>query len=163
MIFEIRHGFEPREQGLVPRELVNYFSHNFVTFFIKKSTYTIMVQLSNLDSVINLMYSAVIQYNLIVLIDHYIRVQYTVNCVLFKGSLTRDFRLQVFFMNQCPPGPKVFHWGRFQFFRKTIQWCQRHRRKINPCHGEITKNPKIFRRCQRHRQKTVHRCQRHRR
>jgi hypothetical protein len=23
----------------------------------------------------------------------------------FKGSLTRDFRLQVFFMNQCLPGP----------------------------------------------------------
>jgi hypothetical protein len=35
-----------------------------------------------------------------------------------KGSLTRDFRLQVFFMNQCPPGPQVFHWGRFEFFRK---------------------------------------------
>ncbi len=36
----------------------------------------------------------------------------------FKGSLTRDFWLQVFFMNQCPPGPQVFHWGRFEFFRK---------------------------------------------
>jgi hypothetical protein len=35
-----------------------------------------------------------------------------------KGSLTRDFRLQVFFMNQCPPGPRVFSWGRFDFFRK---------------------------------------------
>ncbi len=22
-----------------------------------------------------------------------------------KGSLTREFRLQVFFINQCPPGP----------------------------------------------------------
>jgi hypothetical protein len=22
-----------------------------------------------------------------------------------KGSLTRDFRSQFFFMNQCPPGP----------------------------------------------------------
>jgi hypothetical protein len=21
-------------------------------------------------------------------------------------------------MNQCPPGPQVFHWGRFEFFRK---------------------------------------------
>jgi hypothetical protein len=37
---------------------------------------------------------------------------------LFKGSLTRDFRLQVFFMNQCPPGPQVFHWGCLEFFRK---------------------------------------------
>jgi len=36
----------------------------------------------------------------------------------FKGSLTRDFRLQVFFMNKCPPGPQVFHWGRFEFFSK---------------------------------------------
>ena len=36
----------------------------------------------------------------------------------FKGSLTRDFRLQVFFMNQCPPGPQVFHWSHFAFFRK---------------------------------------------
>jgi hypothetical protein len=35
-----------------------------------------------------------------------------------KGSLTRDFRLQVFVMNQCPPGPQVFHWGRFEFFQK---------------------------------------------
>ncbi len=24
---------------------------------------------------------------------------------MFKGSLTRDFRAQFFFMNQCPPGP----------------------------------------------------------
>jgi len=36
----------------------------------------------------------------------------------FKGSLTRDFRIQVFFMNQCPPGPQVFHWSHFAFFRK---------------------------------------------
>jgi hypothetical protein len=36
----------------------------------------------------------------------------------FKGSLTRDFRLQVFFMNKCPPGPHVFHWSLFEFFRK---------------------------------------------
>jgi hypothetical protein len=21
-------------------------------------------------------------------------------------------------MNQCPPGPQVFHWDRFKFFRK---------------------------------------------
>jgi hypothetical protein len=38
-------------------------------------------------------------------------------CTL-KGSLTRDFGLQVFFMNHCPPGPQVFHGGRFEFFRK---------------------------------------------
>jgi hypothetical protein len=39
----------------------------------------------------------------------------------FKGSLTRDFRLQVSYMNQCPPGPQVFHWGRFEFFRKFVE------------------------------------------
>ncbi len=61
-------------------------------------------------------------------------------------------------MNQCPPGPQVFHWSHFEFFRKfaeifanyffyffnflifylffiffyffIVQWCQRHRRKI---------------------------------
>jgi hypothetical protein len=33
-----------------------------------------------------------------------------------KGSLTRYFRLQVFFMNQCPPGPQVFHWSLFEIF-----------------------------------------------
>ncbi len=39
--------------------------------------------------------------------------------ICFKGSLTRDFRLQqVFFMNQCPSGPQEFHWGHFEFFRK---------------------------------------------
>jgi hypothetical protein len=37
---------------------------------------------------------------------------------VFKGSLTRDFRLQVFFMNQCPPGLQVFHWSHFEFFLK---------------------------------------------
>ncbi len=35
-----------------------------------------------------------------------------------KGSLTRDFRLQVFFMNQCPLGLRVLPWGSFEFFRK---------------------------------------------
>jgi hypothetical protein len=24
-------------------------------------------------------------------------------------------------MNQCPPGPQVFHWGRFEFFRKFVE------------------------------------------
>ncbi len=108
----------------------------------------------------------------------------------FKGSLTRDFRLKVFFMNQCPPGPQVFHWGRFEFFRKFSEIFANEylisltpaincsavsatpaknllpvslTPPINPCHGEINKKPIIFRRCQRHRRKTVHRCQRHRR
>ncbi len=36
---------------------------------------------------------------------------------LIKGSLW-DFRLQVFFMNQGPPGPQVLHWIQFEFFQK---------------------------------------------
>ncbi len=30
-------------------------------------------------------------------------------CEDVKGSLTRDFRHQIFFINQCPPGPWVSH------------------------------------------------------
>ncbi len=37
---------------------------------------------------------------------------------IFKGSMKRDFRLQVFFKNQCPPGLSVSNWDRFEFFRK---------------------------------------------
>ncbi len=36
----------------------------------------------------------------------------------FKGSLTRDFWLQTFFMNQFPSGPYVSHWGYFKFLLK---------------------------------------------
>jgi hypothetical protein len=34
-------------------------------------------------------------------------------------SLKSDKRFSTsgFFMNQCPTGPQVFHWGRFEFFR----------------------------------------------
>jgi hypothetical protein len=32
-----------------------------------------------------------------------------VNTKLIKGSLTRDFQLQTFFMNHCPGGPQVFY------------------------------------------------------
>jgi hypothetical protein len=39
------------------------------------------------------------------------------NCFI-KGSLTGDFQLLVFFMNQCLLGPSIFHWGRFKFCRK---------------------------------------------
>ncbi len=36
---------------------------------------------------------------------------------LFKGSLTKKFRLQ-FFMNQFPPGPCLSHWDHLKFFMK---------------------------------------------
>jgi hypothetical protein len=35
-----------------------------------------------------------------------------------KGPVSRDFLLLVFFMNQFPPSPRVFHLDRFEFFRK---------------------------------------------
>jgi hypothetical protein len=35
-----------------------------------------------------------------------------------KGTVSRDFLLLVFFMNQFPPSPRVFHLDRFKFFRK---------------------------------------------
>ncbi len=39
------------------------------------------------------------------------------NCS-FKGTVSRDFRLLVFFMNQFPPSMKVYHYGHLEFFRK---------------------------------------------
>ncbi len=35
-----------------------------------------------------------------------------------KGTVSRDFLLLVFFMNQFPPSPWVYYSGRFEFFRK---------------------------------------------
>jgi hypothetical protein len=35
-----------------------------------------------------------------------------------KGTVSRDFLLLVFFMNQFPPSSRVFHFDRFKFFRK---------------------------------------------
>jgi hypothetical protein len=35
-----------------------------------------------------------------------------------KGTVSRDFRLLVFFMNQFPPSIWVYHYGHFDFFRK---------------------------------------------
>ncbi len=34
-----------------------------------------------------------------------------------KGTVSRDFLLLVFSMNQFPPSPRVFHLDRFKFFR----------------------------------------------
>jgi hypothetical protein len=38
-------------------------------------------------------------------------------CV-FKGTVSRDFSLLVFFINQFPPSPRVSHQDRFEIFRK---------------------------------------------
>ncbi len=39
----------------------------------------------------------------------------------FTGSLTQDFRLQFFFINQCPSGPWVYPIGPFWIF-SNIRW-----------------------------------------
>ncbi len=54
---------------------------------------------------------------------------------LFKGSLTRDFRLQVFFRNQCPPGFWVSHWDHFEFFRKFAEIF------ANECSSAVSTTP----------------------
>jgi hypothetical protein len=109
-----------------------------------------------------------------------------------KGSLTRDFRLQVFFHESVSPRPPSIPLEPFWIFSKirgdirelmfitgvnntgdklilaglSNRRCHWHRRKIYRwCrwhHSEKTKKPKIYRRCQRHRRKIVHGCQRHR-
>jgi hypothetical protein len=35
-----------------------------------------------------------------------------------KGTVSRDFLLLVFFVNQFPPSPRVFHLDHFKFFQK---------------------------------------------
>jgi len=37
---------------------------------------------------------------------------------LLKGTVSRDFRLLVFFVDQFPPSIWVYHYGNFEFFRK---------------------------------------------
>ncbi len=37
---------------------------------------------------------------------------------VLKGAWHEIFDFRFFFINQCPPGPQVFHWGRFECFRK---------------------------------------------
>jgi hypothetical protein len=58
-------------------------------------------------------------------------------------------------MNQCPPGPQVFHLGRLEFVENSRRFSRMNFNRqcqqfiagvINPCNGEITKKPKIFRR-----------------
>jgi hypothetical protein len=38
-----------------------------------------------------------------------------------KGTVSRDFLLLVFFMNQFPPSPRILHLDRFEFFRKIAE------------------------------------------
>ncbi len=56
---------------------------------------------------------------------------------IIKGSLKRDFRLQVCFVNQCPPGPWVCLWDRFDFFRKFSEII------ANGCCSAVSMTPAI--------------------
>jgi hypothetical protein len=68
----------------------------------------------------------------------------------FKGTVSRDFLLLVFFMNQFPPSPRVFHLDPFEFFRNFAEIF-------------ASQGLKVHHRYQRHRRQICHRCQRHRR
>jgi hypothetical protein len=86
-----------------------------------------------------------------------------------KGTVSRDFLLLVFFMNQFPPNPRVSHKDRFKFLRKFAE--------IFASQGlpPVSKTPvanlppmsttpaTICRRYQRHRWQICHWYQRHRR
>ncbi len=41
-----------------------------------------------------------------------------------KGTVSRDFRLLVFFMNQFLPSPWVYYLGRFEFFRNSRRYSK---------------------------------------
>jgi hypothetical protein len=47
-----------------------------------------------------------------------LNLQHTRILQILKGTVSRDFLLLVFFMNQFPPSPRVLHLDRFKFFRK---------------------------------------------
>ncbi len=45
-------------------------------------------------------------------------IVYDSQAYTIKGTVSRDFRLLVFFMNQFPPSIWVYQYGLFEFFRK---------------------------------------------
>ncbi len=72
------------------------------------------------------------------------KLQYLAGESRVKGTMTRDFQPQVFFVNQIPPGPWASLRGHFEFLRKFTE--------------------KVDHRCQWHMGKCFQRCQRqHRR
>ncbi len=52
---------------------------------------------------------------------------------MLKWTVSRDFFLQVLFMNQFPPSPRVFHLDRFEFFRKFAEIFAAYL-QLNVCH-----------------------------
>ncbi len=45
-------------------------------------------------------------------------ISFSASSSIIKGTVSRDFLLLVFFMNQFPPSSRVFHLDRLEFFRK---------------------------------------------
>ena len=64
----------------------------------------------------------------------------------FKGTVSRDFSLLVFFINQFPPAPEYPIWTVSNFFESSRRYSQ----------------VKVHHRYQRHWWQICHRCQRHR-
>ena len=54
---------------------------------------------------------------------------------VLKGTVSRDFLLLVFFMNQFPPRSRVFHLDHFEFFRKFAEIF------ANECLSAVTTTP----------------------
>ena len=90
-------------------------------------------------------------------------------CCFLKGTVSRDFLLLVFLMNQFPPSPRVLHWDRFEFFRKfaeifAIQGAPPVSTTPVANLPPVSMTPVAnCRRYQRHRRQICHRYQRHRR
>ncbi len=65
-----------------------------------------------------------------------------------KGTVSRDFMLLVFFMNQFPPSPWLYHYGRFEFFfqhlRRYSQLKVCHRCRWHQWQMEKIVHQKIF-------------------
>ncbi len=84
---------------------------------------------------------------------------------IFKETVSRDFLLLVFFMNQFPPSPRVSHSDRFEFFRKFAEiFASKGAPPVSTTPvANLPPVSKVHHRYQRHRWQICHRCQRHRR
>ncbi len=89
--------------------------------------------------------------------------------VNIKGTVSRDFLLLVFFMNQFLPHPRVCHLDHFEFFRKFAEIFASQgappvsTTPVEICHRCQRDQLQNCRRYQRHRWQICHRYQQHRR
>ncbi len=87
--------------------------------------------------------------------------------LILKGTVSRDFLLLVFFMNQFPPSHRVSHQDRFEFFRKFAEiFASKGAPPVSTTPvanlPPVSTTPvAICHRHQRHRRQICHRCQWH--